>query len=770
MFGGLANLDALDGVTSGGGTANDGRINLAHLNGTNGFMLNGVAAVDYSGFAVSGAGDVNGDGFDDLLIGAHFADPNGSYSGQSYVVFGGPANLNMLDDVTSGGGTANDGRINLAHLNGTNGFALNGIAAYDYSGRAVSGAGDVNGDGFDDLLIGANRADPNGSQSGQSYLVFGGLANLDALDDVPLNGGTANDGRINLAHLNGTNGFVLNGLAAYDGSGISVSGAGDVNGDGFDDLLIGAHNADPNGSNSGQSYVVFGGLANLDALDDLSTANDGRINLAHLNGTNGFMLNGLVQSDNSGIAVSGAGDVNGDGFADLLIGAYEASPGVSQEGQSYVVFGGNFTNSATQVGTAATNTLTGSAAVDVLVGGRGHDVLIGNSGADVLYGGEGDDILAVSSTSTPFARIDGGHGADTLRLDGSGLMLNLTAIADNKLTSIEVIDIRGSGANTLTLNLREVLNLTAATNPAHTANTLAVRRDADDTLDMGVGWTQGGNATINGDNYQVFTQGAATLQVEVAAAVDTTAPGLSITPDGTTTNASLLTFTFQFTETVTGFDPSDVALTNGTKGAFTAVDGDTYTLLVTPTSDGAVSASVAADAAQDAATNGNTSATALVTSDRTIPILTISPNGTTTNASLLTFTFQFSETVSGFEASDVMVTNGTKGTFTAMDGDTYTLLVTPTADGVVSINVAANSAQDAATNGNTAASAAVTSNRSGPALVIDDVSVTEGHQGTNDVVFTIVLRNPPNKTVELGVATAAGTATAGSDFYGKCRC
>ena len=93
---------------------------------------------------------MNGDGFDDLLIGAHRADPNGSHSGASYVVFGKSAAFSAA--------------FNLSTLNGANGFKINGVAAEDYSGFSVSTAGDVNGDGFDDLLIGAWRADPNGDE------------------------------------------------------------------------------------------------------------------------------------------------------------------------------------------------------------------------------------------------------------------------------------------------------------------------------------------------------------------------------------------------------------------------------------------------------------------------------------------------------------------------------------------------------------------------------------------------------------------------------
>ena len=456
-----------------------------------------------SGFgdSVSNAGDMNGDGYADFIT-------SGFYSDQSYVVFG------------TGSGFGAD--LDVSTLDGSNGFALTGPGG----GARVSAAGDINGDGFADAVAGdtvvfgsgsgfgptIDTASLDGSDgfaiTGGAHAAHAGDVNGDGLGDLIIGtkvvfGRTSGFGAVlDVTSLNGTDGFAFTG---GDGVG-SVAAAGDVNGDGLDDVIIGAPFADGQTIDAGGAYIVFGQVSGFGSEFDLST----------LAPEDGFFVAGEGGETNlyAGNPVAGAGDVNGDGFADIAIGSnFRDNPPYGPSillGESYVVFGGDFTGAVSEQGDAGANTLTGTGGADVLIGAQGDDTLVGNGGTDVLYGGEGDDVLATGDTA--FRRIDGGTGTDTLRLDRSGFAFDLTAISDLTIEEIERIDLRdGSGTHSLILDVLEVLNL------SDTSNTLTVLGDAADTVDIRAGWSSQGIA----NGFETFTQGAATLVIDADITVST---------------------------------------------------------------------------------------------------------------------------------------------------------------------------------------------------------------------------------------------------------
>lgn len=249
----------------------------------------GENARDRSGYRVAGAGDVNGDGYDDIVISAYRNDDGGVDAGQVYLIFGKPSGWSM--------------DTNLSNANAS----FWGEHPGDRLGQSVAGAGDVNGDGYDDLIFGSSENDEGGDNAGQIYLIFGRAS------------GWSMD-----TNLSNTNASFI-GEDGGDGAGWSVAGGGDVNGDGYDDILIGAINDADGGFNAGQTYLILGRASGWSMDTNLSAAN--------------ASFWGESAGDYLGLSIACDGDVNNDGYDDILIGTSNNDDGGTEAGQTYLVLG-----------------------------------------------------------------------------------------------------------------------------------------------------------------------------------------------------------------------------------------------------------------------------------------------------------------------------------------------------------------------------------------------------------------------------------------------
>ena len=408
--------------------------------------FDGAAASDrLTQFGEVHIGDVNGDGFGDLILGSSDASNNGAASGSAWVFFS-----TLIDDFGTTTGN-NQGLSTATNYN----IRYDGAAAGENLGVSDTiTTGDVNGDGLSDLIIGTDQADHNGNNSGSVYIMFSTL-----VDDVGTTTGN------NLGLDVGTNYNIR-----YDGSAaddtLADAGAvrvGDVNGDGLSDFVVSAPATDFGGSASGSVYVMFSSL-----IDDVGATTGNNLDLGV--GTNyNTRYDGSVMNERIGTeGTLRLGDVNGDNLSDLVMGSRFAANNGATSGSAWVMFStliddvgattGN--NLSTGVGTtynirydgeAASNALTVGGAVQIgdVNGDNLGDLILGtivpgtNAGAAyVMFSTLIDDVGATTGNNQPFSTATNYN----IRYTGAAINEQLTLNG-----SMKIGDVNGDGLNDLVL-------------------------------------------------------------------------------------------------------------------------------------------------------------------------------------------------------------------------------------------------------------------------------------------------------------------------------
>lgn len=376
-----------------------GSVDLSNLNGSNGFILNNTALSSDrlpSPLSIISGGDFNADGITDLII----SSPNSRYNLNNQ-----PGALSIVFGGTNIGAS---GSFDVSSLNGSNGFTINGSSLQSPFGYTLNSTGDINADGITDLIISANDIHAKSS----IYVVYGGT-NIGA------------NGKINPSTLDGNNGFVINMSGRY-ASRFSVSGAGDVNGDGIDDVIISGNR------DNGKSYVAFGNAASLPVLSAVNDRGTTIVNtpltidvLANDSDSNGNPIQiqpylpysypysyrgGKLTLDKNGTPANLTDDrilytprSNFVGFDSFTYSIDNGQGDTSTATVKVAVF--------SQVGTPGNDTLTGGNAEELIRGGAGNDLITGGRKSDKLLGDLGDDTL-IGGLGNDF--LLGGRGNDVL--------------------------------------------------------------------------------------------------------------------------------------------------------------------------------------------------------------------------------------------------------------------------------------------------------------------------------------------------------------------